>query len=254
MTTQMWCCWTVTLLERPAGKSDRRYFRTWLASVSRSKMTEKIFAIGDIHGCSAKLERLLDRLPLNRNRDTLVVLGDCIDRGPGSRQVLNILCRLRREGYNIKALMGNHEHLLLEYHRSGDAALVPYLRRLEVEATLESYDGASLHSLTTLAFLPAEHRDFLFSLLPFWETSEYLFVHAGFRPGLPLAEQSPSDLCEIRGQFLEEDVDFGKRVIFGHTPFATPLVTPHKIGIDTGAVYGNLLTALELPGLRFHHA
>lgn len=217
-------------------------------------MTGKIFAIGDIHGCADKLESLLQRLPLNRGRDTLVFLGDFIDRGPGSRQVLDILCRLRREGYNVKALMGNHEHLLLEYHRSGDAALVPYLRRLEVEATLESYAGATLHALASLAFMPAEHRDFLASLLPFWETPDYLFVHAGLRPGLPLAEQSVSDLCEIRGQFLEEDVDFGKRVIFGHTPFVTPLVTPRKIGIDTGAVYGNLLTAVELPGLRFHHA
>ena len=215
---------------------------------------EKIFAIGDIHGCAAKLERLLARLPLERGRDVLVFLGDFIDRGPGSRQVLDILCGLRREGFTVQALMGNHEHLLLEYHHSADAALVPYLRRMEVEATLESYAGATLHSLASLDFLPVEHRDFFATLLPFWETPDYLFVHAGLRPGLPLAAQSISDLCEIRGQFLEEDVDFGKRVIFGHTPFAMPLVTPHKIGIDTGAVYGNLLTAVELPAFRFHHA
>jgi len=74
------------------------------------------------------------------------------------------------------------------------------------------------------------------------------------RDDQPLAEQDISDLCEVREPFLSEERDYGRRVIFGHTPFATPLLTPFRTGIDTGAVYGNLLTAVELPGLRFHHA
>ena len=214
----------------------------------------KIFAIGDIHGCADQLRRLLERLPFDAGRDTLVFLGDYLDRGPDVKGVLDQLCRLRAEGVHLQALMGNHEYLLLEYHRSQDAALLPYMRRLGMEKTLESYGGASLAELGALAYMPAEHRDFLASLLPYWETDEYIFVHAGLRFGHPLSEQDLSDLCEVREPFLSDERDYGKRIIFGHTPFVTPLVTAGKIGIDTGAAYGNLLTAVELPGLRFHHA
>ena len=217
-------------------------------------MKGKIFAIGDIHGCAAKLQLLLSRLPFDPALDILVFLGDYLDRGPDAKGVLDQLCRLRTEGVQVVPLMGNHEYLLLEYHRSGDQGLLPYLRRLGQENTLESYGGASLAELTSLAFLPEDHRDFLLSLLPYWETEEYIFVHAGLRPDQPLAEQDISDLCEVREPFLSEERDYGKRVIFGHTPFATPLLTPFRTGIDTGAAYGNLLTAVELPGLRFHHA
>lgn len=217
-------------------------------------MKGRIFAIGDIHGCAAKLELLLNRLPFDREYDTLVFLGDYLDRGPDAKKVLDQLCQLRADGVRVVPLKGNHEYLLLEYHRSADQALLPYLRRLGLENTLESYGGASLAELAALSFMPREHREFLASLLPFWQTEEYIFVHAGLRPGQPLAEQDISDLCEVREPFLSEERDYGRRVIFGHTPFATPLLTPFRTGIDTGAVYGNLLTAVELPGLRFHHA
>ena len=217
-------------------------------------MNSKIFAIGDIHGCAAKLELLLNRLPFDRTHDTLVFLGDYLDRGPDAKGVLDQLCQLRADGVHIIPLMGNHEYLLLEYHRSADQALLPYLRRLGLENTLESYGGASLSALASLGFMPKEHRDFLVALRPYWETEEYIFVHAGLRHDQPLAEQDISDLCEVREPFLSQERDYGKRVIFGHTPFTTPLLTPFRTGIDTGAVYGNLLTAVELPGLHFHHA
>ncbi|MBU0664825.1 MAG: metallophosphoesterase [Proteobacteria bacterium] len=217
-------------------------------------LNEKIFAIGDIHGCADKFENLLARLPFDASRDTLVVLGDYLDRGPGTREVLDQLCQLRATGTRLITLMGNHEYLFLEYHRRNDQALLPYLRRLGLENTLESYGGASLAELGDLSFMPEEHRDLLESLVPYWETEEYIFVHAGLRFDRSLAEQDISDLCEVREPFLSDERSFGKRIIFGHTPFATPLVTPNKIGIDTGAAYGNLLTAVELPSLRFYHA
>ncbi|HIJ89967.1 MAG: metallophosphoesterase [Desulfobulbaceae bacterium] len=217
-------------------------------------MNGKIFAIGDIHGCAAKLELLLNRLPFDRAQDTLVFLGDYLDRGPDAKGVLDQICQLRAEGVHVVTLMGNHEYLLLEYHQSGDQVLLPYLRRLGMENTLESYGCASPSGLVSLNFMPKEHRDFLASLLPYWETEEYIFVHAGLRHDQPLVDQDISDLCEVRDPFLSHDRDYGRRVIFGHTPFATPLLTPYRTCIDTGAVYGNLLTAVELPGLRFHHA
>ena len=214
----------------------------------------RIFAIGDIHGCYDKLRSLMKRLPYDPKHDTLVFLGDYIDRGVRSREVLTYLCDLRRQVKNLILLMGNHEYLMLEYHRTGDPALLPFLRHLGIDATLDSYGAKNPKSLEEMLFLPAEHLQLFQSLLPYWETEEYIFVHAGLEPGIPLAQQGLSSLCESRNSFLSEGHDYGKLVIFGHTAFDMPFVTPTRIGIDTGAVYGNLLTALELPGFVFHHA
>jgi serine/threonine protein phosphatase 1 len=214
----------------------------------------RIFAIGDIHGCAEKLNTLLERLPPGWERDTLVFLGDFIDRGPDSKQVIATLCRLRQQGIKVVGLLGNHEYLLREYQHSGDPLLLPYLRANGIEATLKSYGAVTQRGLADLSFMPPAHRDFMASLLPYWETESFIFVHAGIMPGLPLAAHDLPTLCEKRGEFLTTEIQVGKRVIFGHTPFATPLVTPTKIGIDTGAVYGNLLTAVELPDVRFYHA
>ena len=216
--------------------------------------TGKIFAIGDIHGCYEKLRQLMARLPYDPKCDTLVFLGDYIDRGARSRDVLTYLCELRHEGCNVIMLIGNHEYLMLEYHRTGDPALLPFLRHLGMDATLDSYMVDNPQSLQEMLFLPEEHRQLLDSLLPYWETDHYIFVHAGLDPQLPLEQHNLSDLCETRSTFLSDEHDYGKLVIFGHTPFAMPFVTPTRIGIDTGAVYGNLLTALELPAMVFYHS
>ncbi len=213
----------------------------------------RIFAIGDVHGCAERLTRLLARLPLDRQQDTLLFLGDLIDRGPATREVMETICRLQQQGVRVVALLGNHEYLLREYQHSGDPALLPFLRANGIEATLASYGAASQRGLADLSFMPPAHRELMASLLPYWETEEFIFVHAGILPDLPLAAHDLPTLCEKRGEFLTHEIQVGKRVIFGHTPFATPLLTPTKIGIDTGAVYGNLLTAVELPAVRFYH-
>lgn len=218
------------------------------------RLEGSFFAIGDIHGCHRKLEKLLARLPVQREKDTLVFLGDYLDRGANARKVLDIVCELRASGCKVIGLLGNHEYLLLEYHKSGDAALIPYLRKIGMEQTLESYGDITLSQLADLAFLPAAHRDFLFSLRPYFETEKYLFVHAGINPALSLAAQNQADLCEIREPFLRGRLQLGKTVVFGHTPFVSPYVSSDKIGIDTGAAYGNLLTAVQLPAMRFYHA
>jgi len=214
----------------------------------------KIYAIGDIHGRADKLDSLLQRLPLAKGRDTLVFLGDYLDRGKEVRQVLETLCALEDKGFQAVFLLGNHEHLLLEYARTRDSSLLPYLRRLGIESTLESYGGVSLGELASLSFLPPRHQRLITNLRPFHQAGEYLFVHAGIIPGKPLSKHTPDEFCETREPFLSSGVLPGKRVIFGHTRFATPLLTRDKIGIDTGSGYGGMLTAVELPHLRFVHA
>ena len=102
--------------------------------------------------------------------------------------------------------------------------------------------------------IPPEHLDFFKSLVLFYQTEDYIFVHAGLRKKVPLEMQDPNDILWIRNDFILSNYDFGKRVIFGHTPFSEPLVQTNKIGIDTGAVYGNKLTCVELPELVFHYA
>ena len=121
-----------------------------------------IFAVGDIHGCHRKLEQLLAGLPVRRERDILVFLGDYLDRGANARRVLDLLCALRTDGYKVVGLIGNHEHLLLEYHKNGDPALIPYLRKIGLEQSLESYGDVTLSQLASLSFLPAAHRDLPF--------------------------------------------------------------------------------------------
>ncbi len=214
----------------------------------------RIFAVGDVHGCYWKMVDLLNRLPLDPTQDFLVFLGDYINRGTESREVITYLLELRGRVSNVVCLMGNHEHALLEYARTGDTDGLRLLRKMGIEPTLTSYGNSPVRSLYDLSFLPADHWTFLQGLLPYYELGGYLFVHAGVPPGERLEECPLETLLTIRGTFLEQDVTLGKVVVFGHTPFQTPFVTHDKIGIDTGAAYGNLLTAVELPRLRFYHS
>jgi serine/threonine protein phosphatase 1 len=214
----------------------------------------RIFAVGDVHGCYRKMVELLERLPFDPTEDFLIFLGDYIDRGAESREVISYLLKLREQVRNLIFLRGNHEHALLEYARTGDTEKLRFLRKMGVEPTLTSYGNSPVRSLCDLSFLPADHWGFLAGLLPYYELGGYLFVHAGVLPGKKLEDCPLETLFTIRGTFLEQDVTLGSVIVFGHTPFETPFVTSDKIGIDTGAVYGNLLTAVELPRLRFYHS
>ncbi len=206
----------------------------------------RIYAIGDIHGCHDKLCRLLDRIDICWSRDTLVFLGDYIDRGPQSFEVLDHLIKLKRQYSRTIFLKGNHEAMFLDY-LSGKRTL-SFMNNGGRE-TLESYHKHACG--TDHSAIPKEHLDFINSLVLCHETEDYIFVHAGLLSGIPLSAQSAEDLLWIRESFISRDTDFGKRVIFGHTPFPEPLVRPEKIGIDTGAVYGNVLTCVRLPDVTF---
>ena len=150
--------------------------------------------------------------------------------------------------------MGNHEHALMEYGRSGDPEDLRLLRPLGVEETLKSYGDPPVRSLQDLAFLSATHRHFMEGLRPYFRAGGYLFTHAGILPGEDLDGCALDRLLNVRSTFLSYEGPLGAVVVFGHTPFESPFVTRDKIGIDTGAVYGSYLTAVELPALRFFHA
>jgi serine/threonine protein phosphatase 1 len=191
------------------------------------------YVIGDIHGCLAPLDRLLAKIA-PRPEDEVVFVGDYIDRGPQSRQVVDRLLGL---SYRCIFLMGNHERMLLDFLAGEEEEL--YLEN-GGRATLESYGGNP-------DGIPAAHLAFFHNLRPMYETPDYLIVHAGIRPLTPLAEQSIHDIIWIRHEFFKFIGKYPKPVIFGHTPLRQVLMADDRIGIDTGCVYGGKLTCLKLP-------
>jgi serine/threonine protein phosphatase 1 len=222
--------------------------------VGQHDSNARIFAVGDIHGQNGKLADLLGFLPFHPGRDRLVFLGDYINRGPDSQGVIRSLIALKERVPDAIFLMGNHEEALLRYARDGDLQGLRLLRSMGVEATLDSYGGVPAARLRHLAFMPAEHRDFLYSLGHFLRLGDYLFVHAGLPPGAAPEDCPPDSLMSCGGLFLREPSPPGTTIVFGHTASLTPLAAPGKIGVDTGAAYGGPLTAVELPSGRLHHA
>lgn len=212
-------------------------------------MTRRIFAVGDIHGCYDKLAAMMKILPWDReNGDVLLFIGDYIDRGPKSREVVEHLVNVRKKGGELVFLKGNHEKMLLDYYIHQKDQML-YVANGGAE-TIASYVEGGIGRKAFV--LPEEHLEFFLSLSLYYETEDYIFVHAGLRDGVSLDAQSEEDLLWIREEFIYSAFDWNKRIIFGHTALETPFVTPGKIGIDTGAVYGNKLTAVELPRMKFY--
>lgn len=206
------------------------------------------FVIGDIHGCSGELRHLVDGLPL-RPGDEIVFLGDYIDRGPDSSGVVSFLIELKNSLKENKLvfLKGNHEDMLLSYldlsGRHGKMFLLNGGR-----ATVQSYgviaDNPSPDQLQ--AAMPPAHLAFYQALENYYLTGSYLCVHAGIHPDKSLREQSDEDLLWIRDLFLRNSHTLPYTILFGHTPQTSVLYhLPYKIGLDTGLVYGNMLTCLE---------
>jgi serine/threonine protein phosphatase 1 len=208
---------------------------------------EKIFVVGDIHGCLDLLNRLMDKINWEPARDRLIFIGDYIDRGKDPKGVVDYILALAKCSNRIQCLIGNHESIFLDYLAGKDRGLFLFNGGW---STLESYQGSKLKGPDSL--LPKDHLTFYKSLETTVELEDFYIVHAGFKPGVAVENQSLEDMLWIRERFIYSDYDFGKKVIFGHTPFVEPLVAKNKIGLDTGAVYGNKLTCLELPEMRFH--
>ena len=213
-----------------------------------------IYAIGDIHGRADLLRDLhggirADYAKRRPNRAMMVYLGDYVDRGPASREVIDLILKEAPEGMEKACLLGNHEDLMLAFLDGGSTGL-DWLPNGGGE-TMRSYGVApeSPESRDELAAsLPEAHTEFLRSLKPYHVVGDYLFVHAGIRPGLPLQKQSRFDLIWIRERFLGSDADHGRCVVHGHTIRRQVDFRPNRIGIDTGAFFTNKLTCLVLEG------
>ena len=220
-----------------------------------------VYAIGDIHGRADLLEDLHriiaeDAEQLTPGTDKLVIyLGDYVDRGLESRQVIEILLHDQLPGFQAVHLMGNRDAWLLSFLI--DAQVGPSWLRYGGDVTLFSYgvrvsqdedDPKSFEMLQTAlrAKIPQDHVDFLRHLELSFQTGDYLFVHAGIRPGVPIAQQMADDVLWIREPFLSWKQDFGKIIVHGHTIEPEPVIRRNRIGIDTGACYTGRLTCLVL--------
>lgn len=196
----------------------------------------RLLAVGDIHGCLDHLERLMARVAPTE-ADRVVFLGDYVDRGPDGKGVLDYLIDFGRKFPGTVFLKGNHEAMFLDSLAGRNQLLFLYNGG---GATLESYrevEGIRI---------PKAHRDFLEGLNLYYATEDFIFVHAGLRPGLSLEAQREPDLIWIRDEFLDSDYDWGRTVVFGHTPVPEPFFKDNKIGLDTGAVYGRVLSCCDV--------
>lgn len=202
--------------------------------------------IGDIHGC---YQSLVDMMKLiGDSDDTIIFLGDYVDRGPESKRVVDLVVQLKKERSCVIPLLGNHESMFLRYLNGLDRQL---FLRCGGRSTLESYGIDPDAENQGQIYIPDEHLVFFNSLLLNWEDEKYIYVHAGLQPGLHLSMQTDVWCLWAREEFISSVYDFGKRVVFGHTVFAEPFLRPEKVGIDTGAVYGGNLTCLVLPDEEF---
>ncbi len=195
-----------------------------------------IWAIGDVHGCLGKLRRLWAEIAPGP-RDTVVLLGDLIDRGPDPAGVLRFVVE-HRHTTRLLVLRGNHEAMCLAWLRHPTSMGWRLWMANGGYTTLESY-GLIPSDDPRAVQLPPAHRELLEGTLLWHREQDVVFVHAGLRPGVPLEEQDPEDLVWIRHEFYGHPEAFEHRVVFGHTPFPTVFRRGPLVGIDTGAVYGD---------------
>jgi serine/threonine protein phosphatase 1 len=242
-----------------------RFFRSTPAASPTATVPAgtRVYAIGDVHGRLDLLQELHQQIrdhareyPIERC--VVVHIGDYIDRGHESRQTIDYLTDSPLPGFETVYLLGNHERTLLEF--LDDLSVGPGWLRYGGRETLFSYDiewdrdpNEGEDALKRIqndlrARLPEHHRRFLAGLKLTHEEGDYLFVHAGVRPGIPLDLQEPDDLLWIRDEFLNSSADHGKVIVHGHSISEEPVLRPNRVGIDTGAFATGRLTCLVLEG------
>lgn len=209
---------------------------------------KELFVIGDVHGCAEELQALLQKLPLSRGCG-LVLVGDYIDRGPSSRQVVDTLLDVSAN-VDVYPLMGNHEALLLDFL---DDPTPLHSARFVYNgggATLQSYCGkpGDYH-------IPDAHVAFFRSLRLVYQSESHIFVHAGL-PDVPLGELDDEEHKEtmlwVRTPFHHSTFSWGKTIVHGHSRVPGIQMDTRRINVDTGCVYDNLLSAVHLPSGRVY--
>lgn len=232
-------------------------------ALPRGPKGQRAYVVGDVHGRLDLLDGLLAEIEHDiaerpAAKVLLVLLGDLIDRGPCSAQVIERLRTYRHGGIRPIFLLGNHEEVMLRILAGETEHIAPWLRFGGAQC-LESYGAdpraiaAASHEValaTIRAAIPANHTEFLKSFADTCRFGDYLFVHAGIRPGVTLDRQRQSDLRWIREPFLADEADHGFVVVHGHTITSAVDERPNRIGIDTGAYRTGTLTALAIEGSR----
>jgi serine/threonine protein phosphatase 1 len=218
----------------------RLAFHQWPAAV---------YAIGDVHGCLDQLLELEDRIAADglgiEGEKWLVTLGDHIDRGPHSADVIEHVMGPAPAGFRRFSLMGNHEAMLLDFLADPQAHAY-YLDEGGLE-TFASYRSSRWQGeIGADDLIPERHRRFVESLPVYLALPGWLFVHAGIRPGVALAQQSDEDLLWIRAPFLSSQLTGGLRVVHGHTPGREIVVTAHRIDVDTQCFASGKLSAVRV--------
>jgi serine/threonine protein phosphatase 1 len=232
------------------------------ARESRVAAGSRVYAIGDIHGRLDLLESLRARIQEDASsfggtRKVLVYLGDYVDRGLQNREVIDLLIDQPLAGFEHVYLRGNHEQALLDFLDELSAGIawlqfggLTTLRSYGVAMPPGDVSGGRLAQAQAALRrnLPPRHLAFLRAMPLSHDEGDYLFVHAGIRPGVPMADQDPNDLIWIRDEFLTSTVDHGKVVVHGHSIAADVEMRHNRIGIDTGAYFSGHLSCLVLEG------
>lgn len=222
----------------------------------------RIYAIGDVHGRADLLGEMFSAIDDNLRAYPIkqavqVLLGDYIDRGPNSREVIEALISRRRR-HAMVYLKGNHESYAVQF--LSDPSVLSEWKQVGGMNTLLSYgvkpstrDDPRQQQDVAAAFrqaLPESHYRFMQGLALSFTCGDFFFTHAGVRPGIPLRQQREHDLLWIRDDFLLHEEDFGKVIVHGHTPTKEPDVRPNRVNIDTGAFATGKLSCLVLQGDR----
>ncbi len=210
----------------------------------KQKHSGRLFAIGDIHGCPDELAAIVKTIA-PREDDTVVFVGDYVDRGPSARDAVEVVLDLQKGPAEVITLKGNHEDMMLSYLGFGGHYGESFLFNGGA-ATFDSYGIGEAEIDNAIQHIPDEHLKFFRGLSLSYLRPPYFFVHAGILPARQLEEQDPEDLLWIRQEFIFNAHEAGAIIVFGHTPMRGVMIDlPYKLGIDTGLVYGGKLTCLE---------
>lgn len=251
----------------PLKELFKNLFRKKVVKLEQSDFPDhcRLYCIGDIHGRLDLLQQVHQKIHIHATdfigRKLVVYLGDYVDRGPHSKQVVDYLLTNPLPEFESIYLLGNHEQSLLQFLYSNHVALAHDWFRFGGIATLQSY-GVALNGIPTAKDIdrlrcelsdkcPEEHKIFYQKLLISFELGHYFFVHAGVKPKVDLKNQNHEDLLWIRDEFINSKTDHGKIIVHGHTVTDKPDIKFNRIGLDTGAYITNNLTCAVFDKVGF---